>query len=54
MEDSLLEDMIGGYRSYADTEDLVVSAAGEAPATTPFCGFVASFAFSYVTTFGPG
>ncbi|MBE3008552.1 LxmA leader domain family RiPP [Microbispora sp. NEAU-D428] len=49
-----IEELVAGYRSYADVADLNVAAAVDAPATTPFCGFLASFAFSYITTNGPG
>lgn len=55
MEDfSTIEDLVGGYQSYTEADQLSVSAETSAPATTPFCGFVASFAFSYITTYGPG
>ncbi|SNT25170.1 MULTISPECIES: LxmA leader domain family RiPP [Streptosporangium] len=53
-ETMLIEEMVTGYRSYADISDLNVAAAVDAPATTPFCGALASFAFSYITTGGPG
>ncbi|WP_158754607.1 LxmA leader domain family RiPP [Streptomyces sp. NRRL F-2580] len=53
-DQSTLEDLVTGYESYADADEIEVDAVTGAPATTPFCGAVASFALSYVTTNGPG
>lgn len=53
----LMQDMVTGYRTYAEPADLDldVAATAEAPATTPVCAsFLGSFALSYVTTNGPG
>ncbi|GGM90465.1 hypothetical protein GCM10010106_42540 [Thermopolyspora flexuosa] len=54
MQAMLTEELVTGYRSYAEAADLNVGAAADVPASSPFCGFVASFMFSYVTTNGPG
>ncbi|MFO7251645.1 MAG: LxmA leader domain family RiPP [Actinomycetes bacterium] len=54
MQEMLTQELVTGYRSYAEAADLTVAAAVDAPATSPFCGFFASFAFSYITTNGPG
>ncbi|MFD6887126.1 MULTISPECIES: hypothetical protein [unclassified Streptomyces] len=53
-EKFLIEEMVTGYTSYAETDELNVTAMVDAPATTPFCGAAASFAISYITTNGPG
>lgn len=53
-DDILLTEMVNGYRTYAEPTDVGVTAASETPASTPFCGALASFAFSYVTTNGAG
>lgn len=49
-----LESLVAGYRNYASPEEMTFQAASDEPATSPFCGFFASFAFSYITTNGPG
>lgn len=55
MNDGLvLTEMVNGYRAYAEPADVGIAAASETPASTPFCGAVATFALSYLTTNGPG
>lgn len=49
-----LEEMLAGYRIYADSTEIAPVATADAPASSPLCGFLASFAFSYLTTGGPG
>lgn len=53
-DSATIQELVGGYQSYADAAQLDVGAETAAPATSPFCGFVASFTFSYITTNGPG
>ncbi|MBY6350953.1 LxmA leader domain family RiPP [Rhodococcoides corynebacterioides] len=53
-DDVALTELVGGYREYAAADELSAGAAVDAPASTPFCGAAASFAFSYITTGGPG
>ena len=53
-DDLLLTEMVNGYRTYAEPTDVGVSATSATPASTPFCGAVATFALSYITTNGPG
>jgi hypothetical protein len=52
--DTLTEELVTGYRVYAAPTDLDITAAVDPPATTPFCGAIASFTLSYITTNGPG
>lgn len=51
---AVLGDLVEGYRQYAHQDELVFRPTTEEPATTPFCGFFLSFAFSVITTNGPG
>ncbi|GAA5174126.1 hypothetical protein GCM10023321_77320 [Pseudonocardia eucalypti] len=53
-QDLLVQEMITGYRAYAEPEEFETAASVAPPATSPFCGAVASFMVSYVTTYGPG
>ncbi|GAA5174122.1 hypothetical protein GCM10023321_77310 [Pseudonocardia eucalypti] len=53
-QDLLVQEMITGYRAYAEPEEFEMAASVAAPATSPFCGAAASFLFSYATTYGPG
>ncbi|MER6198959.1 LxmA leader domain family RiPP [Streptomyces sp. JL4002] len=53
-DQNTLEELVTGYESYADADEIEVDAVTGAPATTPFCGAAASFMLSYVTTNGPG
>lgn len=50
----LIEELVTGYRAYAEPADLELSGAVSPPATTWACGAAASFLFSYVTSNGPG
>lgn len=53
-DDHLLTEMVNGYRAYAEPTDVGITAVSETLASTPFCGAVATFALSYLTTNGPG
>jgi hypothetical protein len=51
--DALMEDLVNGYRAYAAVADLDLTAAVEAPASTPFCiapATISFAAYSYFTT----
>jgi hypothetical protein len=45
-----LADLVSSYQAYASADDLAVSAAVDAPATTPLCGGItAGIAFTVWT-----
>lgn len=50
----LMQELVTGYRTYAEPADLGLSAAGSAPETTVPCSFIASFTFTVALTDGPG
>ena len=49
-----LHDLVAGYSAYAASEEIAFESASSEMASSPLCGFLASFAFSYLTTNGPG
>ena len=54
METKELMNLVSGYSTYAAADELSFTAESSEPASTPICGFLASFAFSYITSGGPG
>jgi hypothetical protein len=52
METKELMSLVSGYSSYAAAEEISFTAESDLPASSPLCGFLASFAFSYFTSTG--
>ncbi|WP_192811984.1 LxmA leader domain family RiPP [Arthrobacter sp. M2012083] len=52
METKELMSLVSGYSTYAAADEISFTAEGDTPASSPLCGFLASFAFSYFTSTG--